>query len=323
MAAGDAAPAASPVGAAVEDGAAHATGHHATEETSHEARRSEPAGTAHSPAELERMVRSFSLRRSLGASPGPRVPVPVDEGELRWVRQQWRPARLQLPVWHTRALATGVVEDAEGDAPVGEALMGEVSDLQQRVERCYSELNAELRQTGALEQGLSQQEKSLAKIAAEGAALREQVAATRLEVQKHSVDNVALSARVAAAAQRRANANTQAAVLTQAVSELCPGAGLAAGATGAADIGEASSAQKELEDVRTQIRVLVAENEVLERQLEQKMGTPTPSLARSHPAAITSLPAPGISPTLSPDGGILPQAGSAPARGGDASARPQ
>mmetsp|Transcript_23353 Transcript_23353/g.65123 ORF Transcript_23353/g.65123 Transcript_23353/m.65123 type:complete len:286 (-) Transcript_23353:63-920(-) len=217
-------------------------------------------------AEAERMLRNYRLRRRLGLLPELSGAALAIEGTaLRWVRQSWRPRQL---VAERRDGGEGEEVGDSGcaatDAGEGRGLdaVAEVADLQHRVERSYSELNAERRAHAALAEGLRRQGESVEAITAEAARLRAQLDDVRRELQDRTAVNGQLSTRLGLQRQNQASSLTQAAVLTSAVNRLIGPAG-ASSRNGTS----ASSYRADLALLRAQTTALAEENSHLERML--------------------------------------------------------
>jgi len=234
-------------------------------------------------AELEQMLRNYRLRRRLELLPGSQAP--VDGLAPRWLRQQWRPRSL-LPAAGAGDGPGGAEAEAAAAAQRTSELLGEVSELQQRLDRGYSELNAERRAQGALAEGLRRQEGSVGAISAESARLRERLAEVRREVQERVTENGQLSLRLGQRRQTQASGFTQAAILANAVGQL---AGEDRGGPASASAPASGRALAELAACRLQIAALAEQREALARRLERL------HLAAAARGGIQQDPAPCIS----------------------------
>lgn len=242
-----------------------------------------------SVAELEQMLRNFKSRRRLGLLPGipnTRTAPDADAMDLRWVRQAWRPLRLPTAV----AGVGGISGETEADVRARRTaeLATEVSELQQRLEKGYRDLNAERRAEGNLEEGLRRQGDSMAAIAAEGASLRAQLDEVRGEVQRRIVENGQLAKRLSLHRQSQASGLTQAAVLAGALNQLS-GSSASTNTDGSAQVGEAVQAANELATCRAQIKALIEENETLERRLRLMSAPIASAVPGASPSASNSL----------------------------------
>merc|ERR1719161_2160711 len=109
--------------------------------------------------------------------------------DIRWVHQAWRPRCLPLPEAiegsnpSDSLLDEGAVHSSQKDPTA------DIAELQRRVEQVYSELNAERRSKGALEDGLRRQSESVEAIVKESANLQAQLDAVQREVQEHVTEN--------------------------------------------------------------------------------------------------------------------------------------
>lgn len=148
----------------------------------------EDKGCPYSAAELSGMLRNYRLRRRLGLLPRSEAREDADEVPAsRWVRQTWRP--LSLTPADGRAAAPGQdAQRAPASAPAPE-LMAQISEVQQRVERGYRELNAERRAHAADVEGLRRQAESAAALGLECDHLRRQLAEAQGEVRARTAAN--------------------------------------------------------------------------------------------------------------------------------------
>lgn len=241
----------------------------------------------YSQAELGQMLRNYRLRRRLGLLPksGATEEADDEEGAARWLRQTWRPLRLAAPSRKggpSGATADCWAEGAGGDDEEDETntrvaeLLNRIGELQLRVERGYSELNATRRAQHADSEGLRRQGDSCAAIAAECASLREQLVEAKKEVQDRSAENGGLSVQLGLRRASVASSLTQAALLASAVRKIGSGGASAITAAVRAPLAvpQPSPSLQELEACRLHITALVEENEELRRAAERRRGVP-------------------------------------------------
>lgn len=208
----------------------------------------------YSCTELEQMLRNFRLRRRLALLPG--TAAEPDELELRWVRQAWRPPQLLEP---KVAEASAGVSASDALARRTQEFAVEVAEMQHRLDRGFSELNALRRTEVALTEGLKKQGGSLVAITAEATKLRGQLAQVRSEVQKRTAANGELARQLGRQRQSQADALTQSAILANAIGQLpvTPQAGTRPGEAVLID----------LATCRAQIATLIEEKNLLEQRL--------------------------------------------------------
>eukprot|EP00927_Polykrikos_kofoidii_P055994 TRINITY_DN50175_c0_g1_i1.p1 TRINITY_DN50175_c0_g1~~TRINITY_DN50175_c0_g1_i1.p1 ORF type:complete len:362 (-),score=55.32 TRINITY_DN50175_c0_g1_i1:72-1085(-) len=274
-----------------------------------------PVSNKTAAGDPDSLLRNYRLRRQLGLLPAasaapnrarndacPTGTLDLEESAhaLRWVRQTWRPrasphhSQRNGCIGGTRNLDGNDGDAARRDAAAAQVI-AEVAELQQKMERSYSELNAERRNHNALCEGLRRQGDSVAAITAETAKLQAQLVEIRQEIQRRSATSSQLRAQLGLQRQNHASGLTQAAVLASAVNRLCGrGDTVFQNDDMAVEVAETAvpSAHEELIMLRAQIKGLVAENEALEQHLAQT--SMSASAAAVVPTSGTMLPAKGV-----------------------------
>jgi len=222
----------------------------------------------YSTLELEQMLRNFKLRRNLGLLPGDKAP--AETSELRWIRKAWLPQKA-LSGANSTSAQKGIRRSPAETQQYQATLLSEISDMQQKMEQGYSELNAERRAQGALAEGLRRQGESLAAITDECSRLKQELSTVQKEVQDRIVENQRLSHDLGALRQSHASGLTQAALLESTIRQL--------------ENTEAKDGAKISQDLamcRSLIASLVEENEFLEKQIKLKEDSTS-----THPGHLT------------------------------------
>jgi len=149
----------------------------------------------------------------------------------------------------------------------------EIAELQQRVERGFTELNSERRARAGLAEGLRRQQTSADAISAESSGLRERLDEVREQIREKTVQNGVLARELGQRRIRHASANTQAALLASAVECLSTSATAVVGgvipSSTATDVCR-DALLSEVQALRLHATALVEENAALERRLQQK-----------------------------------------------------
>eukprot|EP00445_Apocalathium_hangoei_P028786 CAMPEP_0203913406 /NCGR_PEP_ID=MMETSP0359-20131031/54410_1 /ASSEMBLY_ACC=CAM_ASM_000338 /TAXON_ID=268821 /ORGANISM="Scrippsiella Hangoei, Strain SHTV-5" /LENGTH=483 /DNA_ID=CAMNT_0050839545 /DNA_START=42 /DNA_END=1490 /DNA_ORIENTATION=- len=259
--------------------------------------------STYSEGALWQMLRNFRLRRRLGLCERGQPGDSQDEdSNPRWLRQTWRP--LYLPAHEVQGDA-GEEEQAAGASAAASRtseLEALASELQQRVERGYRELNAARRALSADAEGLRRQGASASAIAEEVGALRAQLEEKQRKVSAQIAENGALSLQLGLERQTLADSLTQAALLASAVSRISGGNGRPG--DGSAEARSTVAAlEEELQACRLQIAALLDESEALSEALEPKK----PPSSRA-PAAVPGFGAGAVGGPSAASATFAPQA---------------